>query len=615
MPLLRRLRLLEGTVDRSTYVLGGLIAFALKYAIDWSVASLFFHRSWTPLSYWRVFDLSDTAGDIGSNAVWMFLTLLVLSLPFLWFGMTMTLLRLRDAGRSAGWAALFFVPILNVILFFVLTLVPSGAPRKGRDLSGVLESALFAVIATVAVATAAIALATRAFEMYGIGLFVAVPFCVGYLSAFLHGRRHPDKPVQSYLVALLSMVVLGGFLLALAWEGLACLIMAAPIAIVVSLLGAYCGKLSAGTRQTPRGPAPAYMAVVVLPFVLMTETALHPPAPLYRVDSEIVIDAPPATVWKNVVTFTDIAGEPEWYFRAGIAYPLRARISGRGVGAIRTCEFNTGRFIEPIDVWDAPHLLGFRVTANPPPMRELSPYGAIDAPHLHGFLLSQRGQFLLEPVAGGKTRIVGSTWYQHHLSGPRPIGASGRTRSFTASTCASCGTSRRSVKTRRSKRRDKTIFPAVSILPHEANRYRRCRSEGDALVVDDCWRRRHANGAHAKGRRREGWLRVSIRFSSRLRVSDASSYFPLTHTLRVFASGHLICWQSWRQYQRLKGRAALNQHSPLNVEHSTFTFFHSAAPKRSIRNRACAGRSAGRRRGRWSALQRAVRTRLVGRRR
>jgi uncharacterized membrane protein YhaH (DUF805 family) len=407
--LLRRLWHLEGTVSRSTYAIGGVIAFALKYAIDWSIATLVFHRTWTPLSYWRVIGLQNDR-----VTVWMFLLLLVVSLPFLWFGMAMTLLRLRDARRSAGWAALFFVPVINVVLFLVLSILP---PRRAdvRDLSGVMESALFAIVATAALATAAIGLTTRGLETYGIGLFVAVPFCVGYLSAFLHARRYPEARVQSYLVALLSTLLLGGFLLALAWEGVICLLMAAPLAIVLAMIGAACGSASARIRPSAKPNAPAYMAVAIVPLILMSEAAMHRAAPLYRVDSEIVIDAPAETVWKNVVTFSDIGGEPEWYFRAGIAYPIRARINGRGVGATRTCEFTTGTFVEPIEVWNEPRLLRFGVTSNPPPMRELSPYSDIDAPHLHGFLVSQRGQFALESLPGGRTRLTGSTWYQHHL--------------------------------------------------------------------------------------------------------------------------------------------------------------------------------------------------------
>lgn len=410
-PLLRRLWHLEGTVSRSTYALAGLIACALKYAIDWSIAGMIFHHVWTPLSYWRVIGFPDQS----QVTPWMFFTLLVVSLPFLWFGMAMTLLRLRDAGSSAGWAALFFVPVLNVLLFIALTIVPRDDAPRPRDLSGVMESALFAVVATAALATAAIGLATKGLQTYGIGLFVAVPFCVGYLSAFLHRRRHPDAPAQAYVVALLSTLLLGGFLLALAWEGVVCLAMAAPLGIVVAMIGAYCGTVSARRNPSPKSGAPAYMTVAILPLILFAEAAAHRSAPVYRVDSEIIIDAPAETVWKNVVTFSDITGDPEWYFRAGIAYPLRARIAGRGVGATRTCVFTTGSFIEPIEVWDEPRLLRFRVTANPPPMRELSPYGAIEAPHLHGFLVSEHGQFALEPLPGGRTRLVGTTWYQHHL--------------------------------------------------------------------------------------------------------------------------------------------------------------------------------------------------------
>lgn len=414
MNLFRRLWRLEGTVDRSTYAVAGAVAAIAKYAIDWSIAVLIFHLDWTPFSYWRVIGFENDWQK--SAALSMFFTLFIVSLPFLWFGMTMTLLRLRDTGRSAGWAALFFVPGLNLVMFITLAILPSRktvTPR--RDLSGVLESALFAVIATVSLAMVAIVLSTRTFEMYGVGLFVAVPFCVGYLSTFLYARRHPGKPVQTYLVALLSMVLLAGFLLAMAWEGAMCIAMAFPIAIVVAMIGAYCGQRSAGAGQSPPRNAPAYMTVAILPLFLLTEAMIHPVAPVYRVDSEIIVNAPPETVWRNVVTFSDIAGTPEWYFRAGIAYPIRARLSGRGAGATRTCEFTTGSFIEPIEVWNEPHLLRFSVASNPPPMQELSPYGSFDAPNLHGFLVSQRGQFALEALPGGRTRLVGSTWYQHHL--------------------------------------------------------------------------------------------------------------------------------------------------------------------------------------------------------
>jgi hypothetical protein len=102
-------------------------------------------------------------------------------------------------------------------------------------------------------------------------------------------------------------------------------------------------------------------------------------------------------------------------FRAGIAYPIRAEMRGTGVGAERHCVFSTGSFVEPIEVWDAPHLLKFSVISNPAPMEEWTPYSHIDTPHLHGFLVSEGGQFLLTPLPNGGTRLEGTTWYQHGL--------------------------------------------------------------------------------------------------------------------------------------------------------------------------------------------------------
>ena len=84
-----------------------------------------------------------------------------------------------------------------------------------------------------------------------------------------------------------------------------------------------------------------------------------------------MIDAPPDEVWRHVVSFSDLEPPNDWLFRSGVAYPIRARIEGTGVGAVRHCEFSTGAFVEPIEVWDEPRLLRFAVTSNPAPMRRM----------------------------------------------------------------------------------------------------------------------------------------------------------------------------------------------------------------------------------------------------
>jgi hypothetical protein len=76
--------------------------------------------------------------------------------------------------------------------------------------------------------------------------------------------------------------------------------------------------------------------------------------------------------------------------------------------------FSTGAFVEPIEVWDEPRCLAFRVTDQPPPMEELSPFH-IHPPHLDNFLISLRGQFRLDPLPGGRTRLEGTTWYTNRM--------------------------------------------------------------------------------------------------------------------------------------------------------------------------------------------------------
>ena len=145
------------------------------------------------------------------------------------------------------------------------------------------------------------------------------------------------------------------------------------------------------------------------------ERWVNPQAETLEVRTAIEVNAPPEKVWNQVVAFAEIPPPKELLFRAGIAYPIRAEISGHGVGAVRHCIFSTGPFVEPIGVWDEPRLLRFGVTANPAPLNELSPYGKIQPPHLRGYFVSEKGQFSLTTLPGGRTRLEGTTWYQHTM--------------------------------------------------------------------------------------------------------------------------------------------------------------------------------------------------------
>jgi len=279
-----------------------------------------------------------------------------------------------------------------------------------------LGSAALSLLFTVPVGVGLTALGVRLLTTYGWGTFVALPFTMGFGAAIIHGLRQPRSLSASISVALVSVGLIGLALLGLAFEGFFCLIMAAPLAFPLAMLGGACGYLVQRWQWSQTG-APAFFSLLLLfsPAMQVAEHVAAKPAPVYVVHSYLEIHATPETVWKQVVAFTEIPPPTEWIFRAGIAYPIRAEMIGTGPGAERHCIFSTGAFVEPIQVWDEPRQLKFSVTSNPPAMQEWTPYRHVEPPHLHGFLESEGGEFLLTPLPNGGTRLEGTTWYQHGL--------------------------------------------------------------------------------------------------------------------------------------------------------------------------------------------------------
>jgi len=417
-----------GTVDRATYVIVGVVGFALKHNIDRIVATQAFHRPWSIFNYWVPLKNVRRVTDLPRNEATFLATLLLLALPFIWIGVTMTLKRLRNAGLPTSLVTLFFIPFLNLAFFVALSVWPEHDPtakESSRGPSPLLMriipaspwgSAAFSFLITAPLGLLFVLFATKFLVTYGWGLFVALPFAMGLTAGLVYGVHGPRSLPGCVIVACLSNGILALALLALAWEGVICLAMAAPIAIALATLGGICAYLIQRWRWTRNtGPVFASIFLLTIPGVQWFEHAAPAPIPQYIVRSSIEIKAPPEQVWKSVIAFSEIPPPTQLMFRAGIAYPIRAEIMGRGPGAERHCVFSTGAFVEPIEIWDEPRRLKFSVTGNPPPMQEWTPYSHVDPPHLHGYLVSNGGQFLLTRLPNGNTRLEGTTWYRHNL--------------------------------------------------------------------------------------------------------------------------------------------------------------------------------------------------------
>jgi len=405
---------LAAPVDRITYAVTGVVLAVVKYAVEATVIRSVTGRQLSPVEF--VSPSFVTRSRLLEGAPeWLAWGLFVWSIPFIWLALSMSVRRAAAAGVSPWMGATVLLPLVNLVTMAVLACLPDRPaavrpPPVVPPKSSIEDmAAVRAVCAALAVGCVTFLVGVSWFKTYGAVLFFGTPLVMGMVAGFLANRPLPRSTKATTRIGVLVMFLAGGVLLAFAFEGLICLVMAAPIVMPLSIAGALLGKWIA--EATNAGLAGAVPLLLVLPLLAGAES-LTRDLPEHEVLTVVEVAAPPEAVWRHVVEFPDLPAPEEWFFRCGIACPQRARIEGTGVGAIRHCEFSTGDFVEPITAWEEPRRLAFDVVAQPDPMVELSPWRHVHPPHLaDASLKSRRGEFRLVPIAGGRTRLEGRTWY------------------------------------------------------------------------------------------------------------------------------------------------------------------------------------------------------------
>jgi len=246
---------------------------------------------------------------------------------------------------------------------------------------------------------------------YGIAIFILTPFFLGISPVIIYGYKNNLELIKSRELGFTSLTIFMLCLLIFAIEGVICIAMAFPIGLVFTWLGSLLGYHIV-KKKNGNGPTMMVIIIFIIPAFSFIENRVEPK--LNSVVTSIEIEASTETVWKNVIEFPQLKKPTEFIFKSGIAYPINAKIKGKGVGAIRYCNFTTGSFVEPITIWEEPNLLAFDVQEQPAPMKEMS-FWDIDAPHLHDYFVSKKGQFKLIKLKNGNTKLIGTTWYYNDI--------------------------------------------------------------------------------------------------------------------------------------------------------------------------------------------------------
>ncbi|MDP7274771.1 MAG: hypothetical protein QF363_04780, partial [Planctomycetaceae bacterium] len=405
-------------VTRAKYVATGVGLMIVKYAVEAAALGLLTERFLSP------FDFLNPVYSVRQELVrgapeWLGWAWFFWTLPFLWIAVTMTVRRAVNAGRSPWFCLLILVPIVNLAAMLFLAIAPGrqrfeSVPQRDEVAVPVqsFRSAVLGVVVGLGIALTMVGVSVYAFDTYGSSLFLGTPVLMGAVASVISNSVAPRKYSSSISLGMLTVLLAGAGLLAFALEGLICIVMAAPIALPLGGLGGVLGKIIAEVSVRPIQGTMA--AMMFLPIWAGVEGFVTPERE-FVVTTAVEIDAGIDRVWNGVIHFPELQKPDEWYFRWGIACPMRAEIDGVGVGAVRRCIFTTGTFVEPITSWDKPHRLAFDVVSQPAPMFELTPYADVHPPHLDGGLRSTRGEFVLEEVSPGKTRLLGRTWYRFDM--------------------------------------------------------------------------------------------------------------------------------------------------------------------------------------------------------
>lgn len=340
------------------------------------------------------------------NALGPWLTALLFTLSLAATGL-LALLSFRRAtlsGRGYTLAALTSLPTVQIGAAAVLALMPERPEDEeinvevSRNTAHVVQGSL----AGVGIIVLAVLISAVTFGAYGWGLFVGTPFMAGLATGYLANRDVLLTKLDTIALVAWAGVLGTVALLLLALEGLACILLIAPLAAFVAMVGGLAGR---GLALIGHWRGKPLVSVAILPVLFAVEGAMPPSLPIFA-EQSIVVAAPPDAVWRALTSSEAIRVPPGLTGQAGLAYPLRGRLTDEGVGAERVGEFSTGHARERITDWRPARRLAFAVLTQPPAMEEMSPYRRVHAPHVSGYFETSWTSFDLEPLPGGGTRLT-----------------------------------------------------------------------------------------------------------------------------------------------------------------------------------------------------------------
>ncbi|WP_225913679.1 hypothetical protein [Leptospira yasudae] len=213
---------------------------------------------------------------------------------------------------------------------------------------------------------------------YG-GVFV-LPFVIGVLAVYGAEREKPRSILFHIFFPWIPTILSLLFAILVDWEGLICLIMGLPIYLVLASIGGIAVGIWFYVFPENRVNLIAAFALLSLPLVSgYFESFWELPNEIRFVETKIVIESEPETIWKNIIRIPELEKtEIGFFYTMGFPRPIEATLSHEGIGGVREAKFERGLvFYETITQWNPNHKLQFEIKADP----NLTPITTLD-PHV-----------------------------------------------------------------------------------------------------------------------------------------------------------------------------------------------------------------------------------------
>jgi hypothetical protein len=207
------------------------------------------------------------------------------------------------------------------------------------------------------------------YGVLSISFIVLVPLTLGFLTVHLGSKSAKRRWAYYLFMPWVPCLILMAAAFLIGWEGSICILLALPVFLLLSTVG---GAIAGGVERTKFSHTSNYSVVaflLLLPFLSgLVERHVETPDSIRTVETEILINASPKTVWENIERVSKIKPEEQrfsMFHLVGFPRPVEATLSYEGPGGVRHATFEGGvLFVETIDKWEPEQELSFLIKAD-----------------------------------------------------------------------------------------------------------------------------------------------------------------------------------------------------------------------------------------------------------